>query len=306
MVDDKQLRRRLIDFRNGKVKTLRNPEKYRHLLTEHDYVELFNVVIPLEDINNLIDKKYNSKISTALKHKSSIKSVWTLFTLDTFEDLLTKEITVIEETIKGKFAETNVKSIYSALNIVFDGFPWLKEKYPDKYNFIIENRKKVVYKEHNESKEDLEKIYTDIINFTAPQDLKLIHTLYTKAIYDSDGKLVFIPNNCFHNILLVDFETVESPKNSYNYDTAKFKIGAHEWTVSPEVKEEILNSIGSSPRLYLISNRTRNMPINSKLLNNKIELALGVKLNQYRRALGSLTQTEMGTRTKVPLKGSSL
>lgn len=290
MVDDKQLRRRLNDFKTGKVKTLRNPEKYKHLIAEGEYAELFNVLITLEDINNLIDKRYKDKISTALKHKSSIKGVFTLFAIDTFEELLTKEISVIEETIKGKFAETNVKSIYSALNIVFDGWSWLKEKYPDKYNFIIENRKKVVYKEHLETEEDLEKIYTDIINFNAPPELKLIHTLYTKAIYDTNGKLVFIPNNCFHDVLLTDTDTVVEAglRDAYNYETGRFKIGNHDWTVSPEVKEEILSNIGASPRLFLISNRTRNMPINSKLLNNKLELALGVKLNQYRRAFNAL------------------
>ena len=117
------------------------------------------------------------------------------------------------------------------------------------------------------------------------EELTLIHFLYTKFVYDEDGKLIFIPGNCFHDVLLLP---INGTPNFYNYETGKVGIETYTYFISPENREYLLTSIGERPRSHILSNRYGNGSMNAKQLNNKIKVALGVGLNEYRRIMNGI------------------
>lgn len=306
-------RERLRALKSGKIKSIRDPNKYMNLLTPTEYQELLDLVQSkvkteitdtkfkgtLEEMTEIINSK-DTKPNTKKTHINSVKSLLKIFKIDTLEEVI-KNNTV--DNI-NKVINENYKSptgLYNILLFFFDNHEELKTTYKLKYDAIKQQTTKTKdettlnsYTKRIEDTKDYQTEYNNLINKTNDDDtLNLIHKLYTVGINNQKGELTMIPRNYFKNVRLVEQNIETENENWYNYNTGRLVINDHktsnkfkyDYYLPGEVVSLIEKSIEDKPRLFLFSNQLGNMPMDQNLLQKKIKSALGVSINDYRKIM---------------------
>lgn len=306
-------RAQLRALKSGKVKSIRDPTKYKDLLTPNEYQELIDLINSkikteitdtkfkgtLQEMTDIINSR-DTKDNTKKTHINSVKSLLKIFKVNTLEEVI-KNNTV--DNI-NKVINENYKSpagLYNILLLFFDNNEELKNTYKSKYNKLKEQTGKTKdettlnsYTKRLEDTNDYQTEYNNIINKTNEDDtLNLIHKLYTIGINNHKGQLTMIPRNYFKNVRLVEEDINTESENWYNYNTGRLVINDHKtsnkfkynYFLPDEVVTLIEKSIQDKPRLFLFSNQLGNMPIDENMLQKKIKLALGVSINEYRKIM---------------------
>jgi len=306
-------RERLRALKSGKVKSIRDPSKYKDLLTPLEYQEMLDLINSkvlretknktlsgtLEEMTDFINSK-DTKPNTKKTHINSVKSLLKIFKVNTLEDII-KNNTVdnINTVIKQNYKSPT--GLYNILLFFFDHYDELKSTYKLKYDSLKEQTNKskneTILNSYTNRLEDTKNYQTEfnnIINKTnEDQLLNLIHKLYTVGVFNHKGQITMIPRNYFKNIRLTEEDIKTDNENWYNYNTGRLVINDHKtsnkfkynYFLPDEVVTLIEKSIQDKPRLFLFSNQLRNMPIDENLLQKKIKSALGVSINEYRKIM---------------------